>query len=402
MIERPLYWNKIKPFVGKGIIKVFTGIRRCGKSCLLQLIANELIKNGNKEKTVISANFESLTDDSVTSVAAMMERVARVVKENPGQQLSLFFDEIQELDGWEKMLNALLIDYPVDIYITGSNAHLLSGELATYLGGRYVEFPVFPLSFAEAMPVLSSEGFSGNQALLQYVVRGGFPFLYDAGVQGFAAKGYLSDVYSSVVLKDIAKRHNVRDIGLLEKFLSFLVSEVSHPFSITKTANFLKGQRRTVGTDTIYNFLSYAEEACLVRLLRRNDLVGKELMTTQEKIFLMDHGFREALFGTNERQIDRVLENIVAIELIRRGWSVSVGKMHHAEVDFVAERGGERRYYQVAYLMPTDETRTREFASLKAIRDNHPKLVLSMDEVDFSTDGILHRKMCDWLLDAAD
>ena len=139
-----------------------------------------------------------------------------------------------------------------------------------------------------------------------------------------------------------------------------------------------------------------------MRLLRRNDLVGKELMTTQEKIFLMDHGFREALFGTNERQIDRVLENIVAIELIRRGWTVSVGKMHLAEVDFVAERGGERRYYQVAYLMPTDETRTREFASLKAIRDNHPKFVLSMDEVDFSTDGIQHRKLCDWLMDTPD
>lgn len=397
---RPFYVNQVKPFIDKDIVKVFTGIRRCGKSRIMDMVHDELLSSGVPESQILEANFESKKLEFVKTVELAFARVKMQAEAVDGKRLYLLFDEIQELDGWEKFINALQVDFDVDIYLTGSNAKLLSGELATYLGGRYVEIHVYPLSFNEIQDWNRTEdtGVSVHAAFLEYVRTGGMPFIRDAKVHGESAMSYLMDVFGSVVVKDIAKRHKIRDIDLLERILSYLVSETGHLFSATSVKKFLKHENRSVSFETLYNYLRYAEEACLVLPLKRNDLSGKGLLSTQEKIYLTDHGFREALFGNNESSIDQILENIVAVELVRRGYSVTVGMIGAKEVDFVAERGRDRLYVQVAYLMPTQEVRDREFSALELIRDNYPKFVLTMDEMNFSRNGIRHLKIEDFLI----
>lgn len=398
-IERPSYIEQITPYVDKKVIKVFTGVRRCGKSFLLKMIADSICKNGVASERIIQANFESKVDESVRSVDAMVARVKQASDRARGKRLYLFFDEIQELAGWEKLVNSLDVDFDVDIYLTGSNAKMLSSELATYLGGRYVEIHVYPLSFAEALPCLRSRGLSDRESFWEYVRLGGMPFIYDAGISGEAAKAYLEDLFNSIVLKDIAHRRQIRDIDLLERILVFHVSEIAHSFSPTSLVKYLKHDRRSCGMETIYNYTDFAEEACFLRRIKRYDLVGKELLSTQEKLYLTDHGFREAKLGTNERHVDRVLENIVAMELVRRGWMVEVGRFRNLEIDFVASKGKDRQYIQVAYIMPDEATRMREFKPLEDLTGDHfPRLVLSMDEVDRGDNGIVHRSLIDWCL----
>ncbi len=227
------------------------------------------------------------------------------------------------------------------------------------------------------------------------------PFLHDARITGTPALAYLSDVFGSVVVKDIAKRHKIRDIDLLERILVYLVSEVGHVFSASSVKKYLKNENRAISLETLYNYVKFAEEACLTLPLKRTDLVGKRVLSSQEKIYLADHGFREALFGNNEASIDQILENMVAVDLVRRGYGVSVGMIGAKEVDFVAERGREKIYVQVSYLMPTAEIREREFSVLEQIPDNYPKYVLSMDDMDFSRNGIIHRPIDEFLLDAS-
>ncbi len=396
---RQFYIDKIAPFVDKGVIKVFTGIRRCGKSRIMGMVRDLLLARGVGENQIVEANFESRRLDFVKNADVAFAHVKSCADAVPGKRLYLLFDEIQELDGWEKFINALLVDYDVDVYLTGSNATLLSGELATYLGGRYVEIHVYPFSFDEVLEWRRLEGAvpSPREVFRQYVRAGGMPFLYDAGITGASAIDYLTDVFGSVVVKDIAKRHKVRDIDLLERILSYLVSEIGHLFSVASLKKYLRHENRDVSLETLYNYVKFAEEACLILPLKRNDLKGKHLLSGQEKIYVADHGFREAMFGGNEAAIDQVLENIVAVELVRRGYSVTVGIVGAKEVDFVAEKGGGKMYVQVAYLMPTAEIREREFSPLEAIADNFPKYVLTMDEVDFSRNGIVHRSIEDFL-----
>jgi len=399
-MKRSYYIDQISPFVDKELVKVFTGIRRCGKSCIMEMVHDVLLERGVPPKQIVEANFESKVLDFVKSVELAVKYVKSRSKAAGGKRLYLLFDEIQELEGWEKLINSLLIDFDVDIYITGSNAKLLSGELATYLGGRYVEMHVFPLSFAEALEWRRLDGSeaSAHEEFLRYIREGGMPFIYDAGIQGAPATSYLTDVFGSVVVKDIAKRHKIRDIDLLERILQYFVSEVGHLFSAESVRKYLRHENRSVSLETLYNYVKYAEEACLILPLKRNDLIGKRLLSSQEKIYVVDHGFREALFGRNEASIDQILENIVAVDLVRRGYSVTVGIVGAKEVDFVAEKGGEKIYVQVAYLMPTEEIREREFSALELIPDNYPKYVLTMDEVDFSRNGICHCRIEDFLL----
>ena len=396
---RQFYIDKIAPFVDKGVIKVFTGIRRCGKSRIMGMVRDLLLARGVGENQIVEANFESRRLDFVKNADVAFAHVKSCADAVPGKRLYLLFDEIQELAGWEKFINALLVDYDVDVYLTGSNATLLSGELATYLGGRYVEIHVHPFSFDEVLEWRRLEGAvpSPREVFRQYVRAGGMPFLYDAGITGASAADYLTDVFGSVVVKDIAKRHKVRDIDLLERILSYLVSEIGHLFSAASLKKYLRLENRNVSLETLYNYVKFAEEACLILPLKRNDLKGKHLLSGQEKIYVADHGFREAMFGGNEAAIDQVLENIVAVELVRRGYSVTVGIVGAKEVDFVAEKGSGKMYVQVAYLMPTAEIREREFSPLEAISDNFPKYVLTMDEVDFSRNGIVHRSIEDFL-----
>lgn len=402
MIARPFYIKKIEPFIDKSPIKVLVGIRRSGKSFIMGFIKDILLKRGVGEDQIIEVNFESRMLPFAKTTDAIYEFVKTKSAKDPQKRIYLLFDEIQEVEGWETLINAVSIDFKVDIYLTGSNAKLLSGELATYLAGRYVEIHVYPLSFSETLPCYRADNASitVREAFRKYVRDGGLPFVHSAGMAGEPLCAYVTDVFNSVLLKDIAKRHRIRDVDMLERILSYLIMEVGHLFSAQSIVKFLKHENRGVSLETLYNYLRYANESCLAVTLKRNDLAGKQLLSSQEKVYLADHGFREALFGNNEACIDQILENIVAVDLVRRGYDVTVGILGGKEVDFVAERAGRKIYIQVAYLMPTQEVRDREFSVLERIADNFPKYVLSMDEMDFSRNGIIHKPIYDFLLDA--
>lgn len=403
IIARDGYVQNILPFVDKPLVKVFTGVRRCGKSVMMLLVREELKKRGISDDRFIFLNFESENDTRARSVDTVFAAVGQAYR---GQRLYVFFDEVQELPNWEKMVNSLMIDFDVDIYLTGSNANLLSGELATYLGGRYVEIKIYPFSFAECKQLVENQNLlHGNTEPLdeqkfftEYVVRGGFPFLYKYKFSYAESMKYISDIFNSVVFKDITQRNKIRDVGLLQKLILYFVSNIGNTFSATSVMKYFKSLNRTASTETIYNYIEYAKAACFLHLVKRQDLRGKEILSTQEKIYLTDHGMREAFYGNNMRDINQTLENIVYIELLRRGYDVTVGKTNSGEIDFCAERRGEKIYVQVAYLLATEETVEREFGVFAEIRDNWPKYVLSLDEIDMSRDGIIHKNIRDFLL----
>ena len=263
-----------------------------------------------------------------------------------------------------------------------------------------MEIRVYPFSFAEVLTLLSQSGVEirPEEAFKLYLRRGGFPFLYNYPFSDADANQYLSDIFDSTVLKDIAQRHAVRDIAQLRRLVLYFIANIGNTFSATSLVKYLKNQRRGVSTETIYNYIEYCRAACLLHLAQRQDLVGKALLTTQEKIYLVDHGIREAIYGNNQRDINQVLENIVYMELLRRGYEVTVGKTKNAEVDFYAKRGTDVLYVQVCYLLASDDTIEREFSSLESIPDNYPKYVLSMDEIDRSRNGIIHQNIRDFLL----
>ena len=395
MIKREGYLSKIRPFIGRDVIKVLTGIRRCGKSVMLELIKDELKDGGIPEDRFLSVNFESKKAGHATSLEETYSQV-KSMAESQKETIYLFFDEVQELAGWEKMVNACMVDFNADIYITGSNANLLSSELATYLGGRYVEFHIFPFSFKEVLD--SMPGADINQAFQQYLTRGGMPFLYQVPIDERSAMQYLNDVHDSIILKDIATRNKIRDIELLKRVILYLMANVGNTFSSANISKYLKNEQRRVSSETIYNYIDYCREACFLHLVSREDLMGKKILQFQEKIFIADHGMREAIYGNNLRDINQTLENIIYMELLRRGYDVRVGKVNNREVDFAAYRGKEKVYVQVTYLLATEETVEREFSLLEMIPDNYPKYVVSMDEVDRGRSGIKNVHVRDFLL----
>jgi len=400
MIQRELYLGKIRPFIDADVVKVFTGIRRCGKTVMLELVREELLQRGVPPSRMLSINFESNADPSANSWDSVYSQVKLLAGKAQGR-LYLFLDEVQELEGWERLVNSCMIDFDIDIYITGSNAKMLSGELATYLGGRYVEIKIYPFSFKEVMDnyTQTKTPVDQVQAFARYLVLGGMPFLYSHALDEASAKQYLRDIFNSIILKDIAQRNKIRDIEQLERLILFFIANVGNTFSAASIVRYLKNEKRSLSTETIYNYISYCKEACLLHLLPREDLIGKKPLSFQEKIYLADHGFREALYGNNQRDINQTLENIVYMELLRNGYEVSVGRVGVAEVDFAAQRGGEKLYVQVAYLLADNEIVEREFSPLEAIPDNYPKYVLSMDEVDRSRNGIHHMNIRDFLLE---
>ncbi len=395
MIKREGYLSKIRPFIGRDVIKVLTGIRRCGKSVMLELIKEELNEQGIPEERFLSVNFESKKAGYSTSLEDTYARVKSFTADQQ-ETVYLFFDEVQELPGWEKMVNACLVDFDADIYITGSNANLLSGELATYLGGRYVEFHIFPFSFREVLDIMPDIDI--NEAFQLYLTRGGMPFLYQVPIDERSAMQYLNDVHDSIILKDIAIRNKIRDIELLKRIILYLMANIGNTFSSTAISKFLKNEQRRVSTETIYNYIDYAIEACFIHMVSREDLMGKKILQFQEKIFIADHGMREAIYGNNLRDINQILENLVFMELLRRGYEVRVGKYNNREVDFVASLGMEKVYVQVAYLLASEETVEREFSVLEMIPDNYPKYVVSMDEIDRGRSGIRNVHVRDFLL----
>ena len=392
MITRPDYISRIKPFIGLEPIKVLTGLRRSGKSVMLELVKNEIISLGVPDSNIISFNFENM--NTTRSIEVLHRDIINRVADIRGK-VFIFFDEIQELENWEKCINSLRVELDCDIYITGSNAKLLSSELSTYLSGRYIEFIIYPFSFREFISTQRSE----DTSLLfqKYIQVGGMPFLSNISDNREACNLYLTDIYNSVVLKDVVKRNNIRDIDQLERIINYVLANIGHSISATSLAKYFKSERRVISHDTILNYIKRCAEAYLFYKISREDLQGKKILTINEKYYVADHGLRSSVLGSNN-SIDQVLENIVCLELLRRGYRVTVGRNGDKEIDFIGLKNGEKIYIQVSYLLADNSTLEREFGAYKNIADNYPKYVISLDNFNFSRNGIKHMNICDFLL----
>lgn len=398
MIKREQYMRRIRPFMGQDLVKVLTGLRRSGKSVMLQLIREELIASGIPEERMIAINFEDMRYGRLCTAQALHDEILRRVESLSGK-VYLFFDEIQEVTDWEKCINSFRVEFDCDIYITGSNAKLLSGELATYLGGRYVEFVIYPFSFSEFCRLYRTvQPESSDEACFRaYLTAGGMPYLANLRYDEEAGKQYLMDLYNSVTLKDIVKRNKVRDVDLLERIVAYVMSNLGTTFSAASLSRFLKNENRKVAPETMLNYIHYCMDAFLVYQVKRQDVRGKQILSTNEKYYIGDHGIREAVYGGNMRDIQLILENIVFMEALRRGYLVTVGKVGDKEIDFVCQQKNRKLYIQVTYLLADQTTAEREFGVFRGVEDNFPKYVVSMDELDLSRDGIHHRNIRDFL-----
>lgn len=400
MVKRDAYIEKLKTFIGKPIIKIITGIRRSGKSTVLKLLTEEVIKTGVHTSEIIYFNFESFANSHLTSSKSLYEEVKNKI--TASKKYYLLFDEIQEVHQWEKAVNSFLVDFDVDIYITGSNSHLLSSELSTFLAGRYVEIPIYTLSFFEFLDFKRSYSeIMGNRLSLfvEYLRKGGFPVIHTLDYDEETAYKVVSDIYDSVILRDTVQRHKIRDIELLNRVIQYTFDNLGNTFSGKNVADYFKSQQRKIDINTVYNYLSALESAFILYRVSRYDLKGKEILKTQEKFFLADISLLYATMGYRDRMISGVLENLIFLELKRRAFKVFIGKFDNREIDFVAERKNQKIYIQVAYKLESQQTIDREFSALIALSDHFPKYVVTMD--DFFTDtieGVKHMHISDFLL----
>ena len=401
MLKRDEYIKQIVPFIDKDVIKVLTGIRRSGKSVMLKLLMEELKNRGINENQFIYINFENLKYRNLKNYERLYDFILNKV-DDKYKSYYIFLDEIQEVEEWERCVNSLRVDedFNFDIYITGSNAKLLSGELSTYLSGRYIEFVVYPFSFKEFFEIMKEKNkeIDLKEAFQDYVKFGGMPFLHNLDYNFEASMQYLQDLYASIILKDITQRNNIRDTDLLERIINYVVMNIGNTFSATSISKFFKSENRKVATETILNYIKACEEAFLVYRVARNDLLGKKILNVNEKYYIADHGIREAIMENNQKNINQVLENIVYFEMLRRGYNVKIGKVDNLEVDFVCKKNDETIYIQVSYLLASEDTKEREFSVLENIKDNYPKYVLSMDEFDMSRNGIKHVNLIEFLI----
>ena len=400
MLKRDEYIKQIVPFIDKDVIKVLTGIRRSGKSVMLKLLMEELKNRGINENQFIYINFENLKYRNLKNYERLYDFILNKV-DDKYKSYYIFLDEIQEVEEWERCVNSLRVDedFNFDIYITGSNAKLLSGELSTYLAGRYIEFVVYPFSFKEFFEIMKEKNkeIDLKEAFQDYVKFGGMPFLHNLDYNFEASMQYLQDLYASIILKDITQRNNIRDTDLLERIINYVIMNIGNTFSATSISKFFKSENRKVATETILNYIKACEEAFLVYRVARNDLLGKKILNVNEKYYIADHGIREAIMENNQKNINQVLENIVYFEMLRRGYNIKIGKVDNLEVDFVCKKNDETIYIQVSYLLASEDTKEREFSVLENIKDNYPKYVLSMDEFDMSRNGIKHVNLIEFL-----
>ena len=401
MLKRDEYIKQIVPFIDKDVIKVLTGIRRSGKSVMLKLLMEELKNRGINEKQFIYINFENLKYRNLKNYERLYDFILNKV-DDKYKSYYIFLDEIQEVEEWERCVNSLRVDedFNFDIYITGSNAKLLSGELSTYLAGRYIEFVVYPFSFKEFFEIMKEKNkeIDLKEVFQDYVKFGGMPFLHNLDYNFEASMQYLQDLYASIILKDITQRNNIRDTDLLERIINYVVMNIGNTFSATSISKFFKSENRKVAIETILNYIKACEEAFLIYRVARNDLLGKKILNVNEKYYIADHGIREAIMENNQKNINQVLENIVYFEMLRRGYNVKIGKVDNLEVDFVCKKNDETIYIQVSYLLASEDTKEREFSVLENIKDNYPKYVLSMDEFDMSRNGIKHVNLIEFLV----
>ena len=392
MVLRERYLDKLIQLRDKQLIKVVTGVRRCGKSTLLLQFQNYLKKQGVAPEQIIALNFEDIVNEELLDYHKLYDYVtARLL---PDKMTYIFLDEIQAVPEFQKAVDSLFIKDKTDVYITGSNAYLLSGELATLLSGRYVDIQMLPLSFGEYFELV---GGSRRDAWNAYFQNGGFP--YTASIDDAAVrKDYLSGIYNTVLLKDIVARKRISDVALLESVIKFLFDNVGNVVSSKKIADSLTSYGRKTTPITVENYIEALMESFILYKAGRYDVKGKQHLKSLEKYYLVDIGLRRLLLGDRNVDIGHLLENIVYLELLRRGYKVSIGKVENLEIDFIAESGGDRTYYQVAASVLDPGTFAREIAPLKKVNDYYPRYILSMDEIPMNEDGIKQLNIVDFLL----
>ena len=397
MIIREAYISQIVPLIDKNLIKVLTGVRRSGKTVLLSQIQDYLLKNGRSKSQIINISLESKKNKKFKDGDVLYEYLISAC-EKLNAKAYIFLDEIQVVSGWEEVVSSLLVDIDCDIYITGSNSKLLSGELATLIAGRYIQIHVYPFTLSEAKQMLEQNGkFKSDEVLFQdYLKYGGLPMRFS--LEEISLEAYLSDTYDAIVVKDIIQRNNIKDTNLLNMILAFLMDNIANPFSARSIVAALKQEGINTTVETVIAYIDYIKKAMVVYSAQRYDIKGKKLLTTNEKYYTVDLGLRNCVKASGEIDYNKLYENIVYLELLCRGYDVKVGKTDDYEIDFVAYKGSDILYVQVCYLLASPETVEREFGNLERIKDNYPKYVISGDLPDFSRNGIKHYNIIKFLL----
>lgn len=396
--KRTLYLYQIIPFIDKPVIKVITGVRRSGKSFIMKQLISMLSRNGVDSNQIVYINKELVKFDFITNYKDLHGFITEKFKETETKKY-LLIDEIQEIVQWEKAIVSFFAEDNYDIFITGSNAKLLSSEIATLLSGRYVEFNVFPLSFNEFKHFINNGQQSNEDTFYLYLKYGGFPVIHHFNMDKTLIYQYINSLYSTILLKDIISRFNVRNVQLFENLAKYVFNNIGSIFSGRSISKYLKSQKISVGLDTIQNYLQYLENSFLVYKVKRYDLKGKRILELYEKYYLSDIAFKNAILGYKEQDINGMLENIVYLKLCQNNYNVHIGKYNDYEIDFIAEKANNRYYIQVAYLLHSEETIEREFRVLKLIPDNYPKYVLSMDKYGTTNnEGIIRMNIIDFII----
>ncbi len=398
MIIREKYLSKIRPFYDQDLIKVITGIRRSGKSIILLQIIDELKINEVKESQIIYINFEFEDYSFIKNDEDLHNYIKEKIVNK--EKYYLFFDEIQNVEKWEKAINSFKASKNVSIFITGSNSDLLSGELATHLAGRYVSFKVYPFTFKEVCQLKNiNDKKDLDEVFNDYITWGGLPqrFMMTDEMQ---IKTYLLDIYNSIIVKDIISRFNIKDLDLCNRIFEYILTTPSQNFSVESLSNYFLGKgEREVSKTTLYNYLEYMVKAMIINKADRYDVRGKRILNGKYKYYLTDLGIGQIMSEGKKQQLGAYLENIVYNELISRGYDVKVGNFDKGEIDFIATRFKEKIYVQVAYILADESVIDREFGVYNMIQDNYPKYVLTMDKFDFSQNGIIHKNVIEWLLE---
>ena len=399
MINRPMYVDKIMGYVDTPFVKILTGVRRCGKSTILKMIMEKLQTEKNVEASQIASyRFDSMEYEDMTSKQMYTELKGRLID---GKKTYFFLDEVQEITGWEKVVNSLASDYDVDIYVTGSNSRMMSSEISTYLTGRYIAFHIYTLSFAEFLTFKSRyKAVSDPKAeLTEYIRLGGFPATHLQDYSQDEIYTIVKDIYNSTIFSDIVKRNQIRKIDQLERVVKYVFNNVGNTFSAKSISDYLKSEHRKIDNETVYSYLEKLEKAYLIHRCSRYDLQGKEILKTQEKFYLADTALRYSVLGYNSDSVASSLENVVYLELCRRGYAVHIGKTDGGEIDFVASRQNEKLYVQVTQMIRSESTEKREYDRLLSIRDNYPKYVLLTDDfAGGNYQGIKTMHVADFLL----
>ena len=398
MIDRPLYVDKIMAYTDTPFVKILTGIRRCGKSSILKMIMERLRDCGIPENRIVSYRFDSMEYEDMTAKQMYTELKGKLCQNG---RTYFFLDEVQEIQGWEKVVNSLQSDFDVDLYVTGSNSRMMSSEISTYLTGRYVAFRIYTLSFREYLTFKGQYTTVGEprQELANYIRLGGFPATHLQNFSQDEVYTIVRDIYNSTIFSDIVKRNQVRKVDQLERVIKYTFNNIGNTFSAKSISDYLKAEHRAIDNETVYGYLEKLEKAYLLHRCSRYDLQGKELLKTQEKFYLADTSLRYAVLGYNADTVAASLENVVYLELCRRGYTVNIGKTADGEIDFVATRQNEKLYVQVTERITSEKTEHREYDRLLDIRDNYPKFVLRTDDfAGGNYEGIQTMHVADFLL----